>query len=214
MQTKKYVDAPRFKGISLNDASELKLFRDSQPIATDAEQFGASTLRFFPATSSQNNVDSNYESNPLPRNRSYDILGVGVGFSLDVVKETEGDQTILPAGLFAMRDAIFHSRLLFETSARQELIDDHLHTTSGSKEVVSKIEQGADSTVGDGLSRTVKLPDTLTVRRSDPLHIEPQETWDLDVQFEDSSALPTLSDYNDLGQGTLRMVATMLVGYL
>lgn len=213
MQNLKYVDAPRFKGVSVPQSAELKLFRDSQVIATDADQFGASELRFFPATASQNAVDSNYESNPLPRNRSYDILGVGVGFSLDALRVTEADQGALPEGLFALRDAIFHSRLLFETSSRQELIDDHLHTCSGAKEVVSTIETGADATAGDGLSRTVKFPDTLTVRRSDPLHVEPQETWDLDIQFEDSTALPQQSAYGTLGQGTLRMVATMLVAY-
>lgn len=213
MQNKKYTDAPRFKGVSVPSSAELKLFRDAQEIATDAEQFGSSELRFFPATASQNAVDSNYESNPLPRNRSYDILGLGIGFSLDALKVTEEQQDVFPEGLFELRDAIFHSRLIFETSARQELVDDHLHTVSGAKEVVSKIETGANATAGDGLTRTVKLPDTLTVRRSDPLHVEPQETWDIDVEFEDSSAIPSLSAYDTLGQGTLKMIATMLVAY-
>jgi hypothetical protein len=209
------VDAPRYKGLSIPESALVKPFRDSQVLASDGAQYSSGTLRFFPPTASQSNVDSNFEKNPLPKNRAYDILGLGVGWSLGNWRITPAGQGTLPSGLAETINGATHARLLFETSQKTELVDEHLSTSSAVQGIEYCVEASEAGGTGDGFLRDVKFPSTLVARRSDPYTIDPQETFDFEVEFESTGWLPTISEWNSalVGGYTPKMVATMLVAF-
>jgi len=212
---KNAVDAPRYKGLSIPQNALVKPFRDAQELASDGAQFSSSKLRFFPPTASQSNVDSNYEKNPLPKNRAYDILGLGIGWSLGNWRIDPSAQGTLPEGLAETINGATHARLLFETSQKTELVDEHLSTSSAVQGIDYCVEASSSGGTGDGFLRQVKFPSTLVTRRSDPYTIEPQETFDFEVEFESTSWLPTKAEWQSALPGGFvpKIVATMLVAF-
>lgn len=209
MYSKAYAEAPRLKGVAIEDDAEVRVYRDSQPLSTDS--ISSNTLSFFPTSASNNRADANYIRNPLPRDNGYDVLGIGLGFSYDSLLITPSNQSNIDlAGL--INDAL-HSRVLFETGQRSKLVDAHLHELSGLPELDFDVEPSDAGGTGDGFTRIVKFPDTLTRRLQDPLHLEPQESWTLDVDFDSVTNIPSDTEYGNVGKGTLKMVAAIYVAF-
>lgn len=209
MYSKAYGEAPRMKGVAIQDNAEVRVYRDAQPLSTDS--ITSNTLSFFPSSASNNRADANYIRNPLPRDNGYDILGLGLGFSYDSYLITPGDQTDVDlAGL--INDAL-HSRILFETGQRSKLVDAHLHELAGLPELDFEIVGSDAGATGDGFTRVVKFPDSLTRRLQDPLHLEAQESWTFDVDFDSVTNIPSDTNYGNVGKGSIKMIAALYVAF-
>jgi hypothetical protein len=200
MSIDRYSEAPRLKGIAGFDNNELVSYRDTQDVTTENLVSG-STFPFFPSQAEGTEADSNYISNPLTRNRAYDVVGLGFAFTARVLETTSATPPIDLAALFA---SIEHARVRFQTGQQRELLDRHLVEFCA-------FEEARYYKSGDTVQ--LVLPTSQLLRSADPIHLSPQETWDLEVIMEDPSGIPGESDYGTLGQGTLGMIATIGVAF-
>ncbi|AFJ21501.1 gp46 [Salisaeta icosahedral phage 1] len=206
----KYGIAPRLKGIADFDDSKLEPFRDTKALTTEAVTSG-NALAFFPSKAEGSEADANYIRNPLPRTRAYDIVGVGIGFTHSVLNVKPSEQSTLDLPAFIAD--LFQARMVFETGQQDELLDLHMAEVCAVEEIKYALEPSSATGTGDGFTRTLSFPDSVMMRLPDPLHLEPQESWTLDLEFASTSNFLAEADWANISKAVPGVIATLAVAF-
>lgn len=210
-QIERYAVGPRYKGVRGFDDKQIDVKFDSVPLSADADELVSTRFMFFPSRASSDPAHANYIRNPLPKAKSYDIISLGVSFNFDSLIVKPADQSDLAAtGLFNdLSDGLF----TFRTSEQDTLIDKHIQEL----EVLDSAgitPYGSDDTgTGDGFTRKLGFPSQMVLRLEDPLHLEAQEVFEVDIDYRDLSNLPDDAAWSSLGTGIPRLFVGMQLVY-
>jgi len=200
----KYSSVPVRKLVSGFDDQDVPVYFDVQPLTSD--NLAASTLEFYPRQAAKL-PGANYQENPLPKDRAYDIPGLAVAFATGSLLEKPSDSI----GLVSLLNSLVNSRLLLETNQREKLVNRHLiemlDATTGDYDVRGSSAGGTD----DGFTRKVDFPIFRTLRLPEPVHFDSRESFEMDLKFADDSGIPSANDYDTLGQGPVQAVVAMQV---
>jgi hypothetical protein len=202
----KYASTPVWKLVSGFDETDIPIYFDRQALTSD--NLEADSLPFYPRQAASL-PGANYQENPLPKNRAYDIPGLAIGFATGTLLERPGDSI----GLVDLVNSAFNSRLLLETNQRDKLINRHLLEMADAR--TSDYEVNASNAGGtdDGFVRKVDFPIFRTLRLPEPIHFDPRESFEMDIRFADKSGIPSASDYDSLGQEPVEVVVAMQVSF-
>lgn len=204
----KYASTPIWKLVSGFDNQDIPVYFDRQALSTDNDQFGASQLNFYPQQAATL-PGANYQENPLPKNRGYDIPAIGIGFATNALLEQPGDSI----GLVSLLNDAINSRLLLETNQRDKLLNRHLVEMVDLRTMDYDVLGTDDAGTDDGLARLVQLPVFRTLRLAEPISFDPRESFDINLKFADDSGIPSDSEWNTFGQGPIEMVVAMQVSF-
>ena len=207
----RYAVAPRFKGVAGFDDAELAILYDSIPISTDADGFTGSTFEFFPTRANPVVAYANYIRNPLPKTRPYDVVGFNVAFDFNTLTVVPGDQATL--GLAGFWNALTDAEVTFTTSEQDQLWGKHIQELGLFDDGGISIYGSDDGGTGDGFTRVLHWPKQRVLRLEDPLHLESQEVFEVDIELSDATNIPADSDWTSLGKGTPRIYVAMQVVY-
>lgn len=207
----RYAVGPRFKGLAGFDNAELAIIYDSIPLQSDASALSGSTFQFFPSVAQNDNTRANYIRNPLPKNRPYDITGICVAFDFNTLTVVPGDQGTLD--LKAFYNTLTDAELTLTTSEQDQLIGKHIQELCLFNEAGVYIHGSDDGGTGDGFTRILHFPRTKVLRFEDPLHLESQEVFEVDIELQDTSGLIPAADWSTLSRGTPHVYVFMQVVY-
>jgi hypothetical protein len=204
----KYASTPVWKLVRGFDNQDIPVYFDRQALSTDNEDFSASQLNFYPqqaATLPQ----ANYQENPLPKNRGYDIPAIGIGFATNALLEQPGDSI----GLVSMVNHFFNSRLLLETNQREKLLNRHIVEMLDLRTMGYDVLGTDDAGTDDGLARMVQFPIFRTLRLPEPISFDPRESFDINLKFHDDAGIPSDSEWSTFGQGPAEVIVAMQVSF-
>jgi len=207
----RYAVAPRFKGVAGFDSAELAIIYDSIPISTDASGFNGSTFEFFKTRADPVVAYANYIRNPLPKTRPYDIVGMCVGFDFNTLTVTPADQGTLDVA--TLWNSLSDAEVTFTTSEQDQLFGKHIQELALWDDGGIGISGSNDGGTGDGFTRILHWPKQKVMRLEDPLHLESQEVFEVDIELQDNSGIPADSDWSSLGKGTPRIYVAMQIVY-
>lgn len=200
LTTSRYSVAPRFKGITGFDNAELAVIYDSADLSSDSDKLTGSTFEFFPTRADNDVSRANYIRNPLPKTRSYDVVGIGLGFDFNSLTIVPGDQGDVDVGAFW--NAITDGELTFTTSEQDQLIGKHVQELMDMENGGITPYGSDDGGTGDGFTRVLHFPNTRVYRFEDPLHLDSQEVFEVDIELQDTTGLPSDTEWGNVGKGT------------
>lgn len=195
MRNARLASAPVAKSVSGFSQNETRVYRDSVPFTSD--EAAGSTFSLFQGQADPGEVAANYLENPLPRQNSHDVVALGFGLQPSI----RADQVDFDP--IQAYQAFTQSFVEFSTSERQTLlkkegtelieIEDHeIKTVMGQTVVRAAANEGA-------------------IRLEDPIRIESQEVFDLELETALPGFLPSASQYNSVSGGVVSLVAFMEV---
>ena len=199
-----YASTPIWKLVSGFDDASIPVYYDRQPFQSDDVE--ASALSFYPRQAASH-PQANYQENPLPKDREYDVVGLGIGFATGVIQETPSDSI----GLVSAANALWNSRLLLETNQREKLINRHFVELTTPETVGYEVNGSNDGGTDDGFTRKLQLPQMRTLRLPEPIHFDAREFFTIDLRFEDTTGIPAAADWTALGHGPIDILVAMQV---
>jgi len=154
----------------------VRTIRDFQKL--NQANLTQNTLRFYPRDPSQSKVRSNYQKNPLPRNFSKRIVSLGFYLTPSIITDTPP----------ALVNALNHAGVVFKKAEGDR-------TTL--REHFGKFAHFAPQPT----EGAIKWPMRPLVRMADAdkLIVGPDESFDLELEFDDPSGLPATDAGYDLG---------------
>lgn len=205
-----HANAPVYKNhegvIRSND--RIPPLRDAQDLSQ--ENLASSTIEFFPPNPTSDPVGRNYDDNPLPGDRSHRIIGLGFAFSYSIVSPATGIDPQLIA------NALSHASIVLSRGDRsKQVLRDHLR---------QYVEWGLgrypnasydDGTNSDSLE-IVELPCKEFYARIDDaktpdLQLAPDERFTLEVEFHDTTNIPTEAEWGNGTSGILQVLSFLQV---
>jgi hypothetical protein len=190
--------------IPVKPSDRIKPLYDSQQIEQNA-----AVLNFFPAQASKNVTRNNYISNPLPGN---DVRLIG-GLSLDLNKQFIIDDVANGIDAAAIINALKHASIrITADQSRTEFLRAPIEEYSN----FSCTQYEGDSAkayVNGGYvtneTKTAVVASPGMYRLEDPFKISSQQTFDLEVTFNDASNFPTEAQWVASEQGLPWLIATL-----
>lgn len=150
----------------------------------DVRQFysGTTTIRFFAPNPSGTVLDNNYNSNPLPGQTPYDLLSLGFELGPTPLVEETG-QNIDPMTIL---NTFLSGIVELEVDGGKEQAFVHPIADYVDTENIDWDE--TSNTLSVGSKQLFKIMDPFLVRRN--------RQFDLTLRWQDTSALPSESDWN------------------
>jgi len=189
--TQHKANLPICKETPIQATDEIAKLRDFRPLTQ--ENLQNNELRFFtPNPSNRDSVERQYEQNPLPRNTSKQVLAIG--FSFDKIVQ-EGNGSLDPIGIL---NAISHAEVRFKKDqGRSIMIQQHSKRWIDLDEASDLYAASNDGT-NSAAERAVNLPNRPLFKVADTqgLILGPDERFDLEIQFDDTSGIPAEADYD------------------
>jgi hypothetical protein len=188
--------------IPVKPNDRIKPLYDSQQIKQNT-----AVLNFFPAQASKSVTRNNYISNPLPGNDKRLIAGL----SLDLNKQFIIDDTDINAA--AIINALKHASIrITADQSRTEFLRAPVEEYSNF--AATQYEADSAKAYIDGAyvtkeDKTAVVASPGMYRLDDPFKIESQQTFDLEVTFNDASKFPTEAQWVASGQGLPWLIATL-----
>jgi hypothetical protein len=186
---------PIVKNASFDASDEIVKLRDYRNLTTNNLQ--NNVLRFFPPNpTNRDSVVRNYEDNPLPRNTRKRILALGFNFN-KIVQPTRA--SINPVSL---ENAISHAEVRYQDDqGRKTKIEQHLKRWMNAGYLQTKHEAFDDGTDANSTDYLC-LPSMPLYRVADPsdLVIGPDERFELEIEFDDTTGIPAAADYTNILQ--------------
>ena len=193
--------APVLKGVADYGDEEIPKYRDTQPVTS--ENLDGNRIKFFPTTEEGGEADSNYIQKPFSGDYPYDLVGLGFTFSQFSM------ESVSNYDIRALANSLAHGRIVLRSDQRrEEFLDEHTQQVITFDSLGYDIEGNAGN---DGFDERVIWPAQGALRLPSSLQIETNEVFELDVELDDTSAVPSESEYSNGGQGTLELVAVMQV---
>lgn len=190
--------SPIAKDDPISASDEIPKLRDFRPVTQ--ENLDGNELRFFPPNpANRDSVTRSYEDNPLPRNTSKKILGIGFAFNKLSIESSAG---VDPLGLL---NNLSHAEVRVETDQGRTIAKEHhIKRYLDSKAIEHEHVTSQD---GSNVVDHVTLPVEPIFRVDDclPLTIGPDERFEFEVELRETGSIPAAAD-TDLEMGAFLQI--------
>jgi len=198
------METTKKRRIPVTPSDRIKPLYDAQQIEQNA-----AVLNFFPAQASKNVTRNNYISNPLPGND----VRIIAGLSLDLNKQFIIDDDVNSINAAAIINALKHASIrITADQSRSEFLRAPIEEFSN----FSRTQYEGDSAKAyvnslyvNNEAKTGIIASPGMYRLEDPFKIESQQTFDLEVTFNDASNFPTEEQWDESEQGLPWLIATL-----
>lgn len=188
---------PTKRRLPIPKSARIKTYYDTQPVKQNEAD-----INFFPATADKKVTRNNYVQNPFPGDATRRIAGL----SFEVLQQFIDDDSANGIDSRAIANALKYGGVILTAD---QSYTQFLRAPIGEYSNFSQAQfvKSADSA-------TSVLKSAGMYRLDDPFDVAPNQNLNLSVHFNDASAFPTATQWDDSSQQQLQLRATLYLAVI